>query len=185
MSIYHKVDVEGCEYAMNIINQYEHNIVSSTHTTGATDRYDMDWTLANGDKIIVEHKDRRIKYNTNEPQYTYTYDTIMFNVEKYEYLMGRYFNDDVYPIYMASYDDGLILYGLPRLPYNDIRSEINTVMDEYNKTGTMMETNWIKWKTITKTTVEKSDKSAQPRIMLPKPTDENNYGKILYKLNDE
>ena len=65
MSIYHKVDVEGCEYAMSIINQYEHNIVNSTHTTGETDRYDIDWTLANGNKIIVEHKDRRIKYNTN------------------------------------------------------------------------------------------------------------------------
>ena len=183
-SAFHTADLDGCEYAMSILNQYENNITSSYHTEGEKDRYDMDWTLNDGTKLRVEGKDRKVNFKTKEPQYVNTYPTIMFNVEKYENMMSTYEQDDIYPVYAASYTDGLVLYGLPRLPREEIEAEVKDVAETYNATGERKTTKWVGWYLINKTTVEESEKRWQIRLKLPKPTWENNYGKILWRDDD-
>lgn len=180
-SAFHTADLNGCEYAMSILNEYENNVISSYHTTGEKDSYDMDWTLSDGTKIKVEGKDRKINFKTKEPQYVNTYSTVMFNVEKYERMMAAYTEDNIYPIYAASYTDGLVLYGLPRLPQKEIMEQVKDVTDTYNATGEMKNTYWCGWYLINKTTIAESEKKWQIRLKLPKPTWENNYGKILWK----
>ena len=184
-SAFHTADLNGCEYAMSILNEYENNITSSYHTEGEKDRYDMDWTLTDGTKLRVEGKDRKVNFKTKEPQYVNTYPTIMFNVEKYENMMSTYEVDDIYPVYAASYTDGLVLYGLPRLPREEIEAEVKDVTDTYNATGERKTTKWVGWYLINKTTVEESEKRWQIRLKLPKPTWENNYGKILWRYDDD
>lgn len=183
--IFHTTDLKGCEYAMSIINEYENNITSSVHTPDIKDRYDIDWTLSNGERVKVEGKDRKVNFKTKEPQYVSTYSTIMFNIEKYENMMKVYEEDNVYPVYAASYTDGVVLYGLPRLPQKEIMEQVKDVADTYRATGERKNTYWVGWYLINETTVENSKKKWQMRLKLPKPTWENNYGKILWKKDAE
>lgn len=184
MADYHSVDIMGCDYAMDIVLSYPNTITDYSHTENEYEGWDMNWTATiNGEnvKFAVEGKDRTLNWKTKKPQYIHTYPTAMFNVKKYEELMTKWRAENEWPIYMASYTDGVLLYALNRLPEEEITECVREAREAYDRDGTMINNKWCGWYRIATSTIEEKEKKWQLRLSLPLPTYENNYGKILWK----
>lgn len=175
MSIFHNVDVAGCEDMMGVIMGHNNKIVSWSHTPGEYDSYDMSWTLYNGTEWSVEGKDRRINFKTGKPQYITTYDSIMLNYEKYFKLLDNYNVTGELPGYVADYTDGVVFYSLLNLPYEEIKESV----EDAKNTG--KGNKWCGWFNIEKQTLRPGNTKRQLRLLLPIPSIENNYGKILLR----
>lgn len=180
-NIFHNVDVAGCEDMMGVIMGHNNKIVNWTHTPGTFDSYDMDWTMDNGTKWCVEGKDRRINFKTGKPQYIDTYKTVMFNYEKYFNLMKNFTVTGELPGYAADYTDGVIFYHLLHLPYDEIERDVNEAITCKATTGKEIWNKWCGWFDIEKQTLAPGEKKRQLRLLLPKPSIENKYGKILLR----
>ena len=50
---FHRQDIEGCNYIMNVVSSYFPE-VEWTHTEGEYDRYDMDWTMSTTGGNIID-----------------------------------------------------------------------------------------------------------------------------------
>ena len=186
MNEFHMADLKGCNYAMDIIMSHPTNIVSWTHTGGDYDSYDMNWLIKRKDgthyTARVEGKDRTTNFKTGNPQYTYTYWTVMFNIEKYEELMKNWDEKGwgAYPVYEASYTDGVILYHLPKLPTEEIKETFKEAREGAAK-GERINNKWVHWYWLPDTSINTKKYSWKPRLDLPKPDDKNKYGKMLMK----
>lgn len=176
MSKYHTADVKGCQRAMDIINQHPNKIEKSYHTEGEKDRWDMCWTLNNGIKWEVEGKDRTYV----KPTYITTYDSVMYNYEKYFNQMKRLENNpDIRQGYLASYTDGVVFYNLSKLPYEEIREDVALSLMANQESGDYINGKWCKWFDIKTSTVAYGKVKKQLRLVFPLPNEENNLGKIL------
>lgn len=169
MSLYNNADVAGCVYTMEVLSPYFNKSVTWEHTSTSQNdeycKYDMDWTATtvNGSELVyvVENKDRRINWKTKEPQYFDTYETIMFNIDKYDELMEINRTTGKIPFYTADYADGVVVFDLRKFPSNckDI---------------------WVETRSIGKNTVEDGAKKQQARMFIPK-----SYGKFFPKDNNK
>ena len=187
MSDIHKQDIDGCEYTMSVIMQNDNRVVSWSHTEGEFDKYDMDLTCRSKFEgrptfsAIDENKDRRWGWKTitdengeeisvidyDNPQFTTSFSSQMFNYEKYEPMMEIYENDRKMPVYTVGYQDGVWVCDIRTLPKDLIYKDI--------KDGGWKKKVWIKKKTMD----GKSKKVLQDRFLIP-----NEYGKIILR-NDK
>lgn len=160
MSLFNKVDVNGCDYTMEVLAHHFNTDIQWVHTSTSLNdehcKYDMDWT-SNSYQYAVENKDRRINWKTKEPQYYSTYPTVMFNIDKYNYLMDLYHTTGKIPLYTADYADGVVVFDLRTFPENC--KEI-----------------WKEEREIQKTSVMGGEKIKQDRMMIPKE-----YGQFFPK----
>lgn len=120
---FNEADKDGCNFTMYCLSPYFSTEVEWQHTSTSQDdeycQYDMDWTATVGGQrfeYCVENKDRRINRKTGEPQYFDKYDTVMFNPEKYAYLIGRWQKEKKIPLYTSDYADGVWVLDLRFLP---------------------------------------------------------------------
>lgn len=179
MDKFNEADIKGCGYAMDIVCSYPNFIERWEHTSYSKERWDMEWYTP-VTTFSVEGKDRSLNYRTGEPQYISTYDTVMFNVEKYEVLMDRWRSTGKWPLFLSSYADGVIIYSLPMLEEEEIRTCIEECR---NNPQERIKNKWCSWFRIRETTVEDSPMKWQLRLTLPKPSPLNGYGLILWKDN--
>ena len=184
MSTYHQQDIDGCDYTMSVIMQNENRILSWSHTPGEFDKYDMDWTCESQFEggpdyhCQVENKDRRWPWKTeydedgneisvqdyDQPKFTSSFSSQMFNYEKYEDMTERYPLTKQVPLYTAGYQDGVWVCDLRKLPKEKIYTDVE-------------DGGWRVKKRIKKQTMNaNANKISQYRFLIP-----NNYGKILYK----
>ena len=184
MSNIHQQDVDGCNYTMWVIGQYENRIITWSHTPNETDKYDMDWTCFDKYEsgftyeVQDENKDRRWgwkkEYNEDigkwvsvrdydKPQFLSSFSSQMFNYEKYEPMMALYEKTGQKPFYTAGYLDGIWICDLTQLPKDKIYTD--------EKDG-----GWRVVRYIEKLTMSgRSYKVPQYRFNIP-----NEYGKVLY-----
>ena len=87
-SIYHQADLDGCEKAFNIINQYPNYITSWTHTPGDKDSYDIQMTCTYPDGLVREEegecKDRQ------KPLYTLEYLKVIIDYHLLFHILYKY-----------------------------------------------------------------------------------------------
>ena len=178
-SSFSQQDIDGCNYTMSIIMNYENRIISWTHTPGEFDKYDMDWLCESKYEGTPnyhcqdENKDRRWAWKIengvavrdyDKPQYISSFSSQMFNYDKYEPMMERYKETGMKPIYTAGYQDGVWICDLRNLP-----TELIYKNEE--------EGGWKVKRPIRARTMDSdAPKKRQDRFLIP-----NNYGKILYK----
>lgn len=148
--------------------------------------YDAVFINSSNKELQVEIKDRTINYQTKQPQYTYTYPTAMFEVNKYETLI----TETESPVYCATYTDGVILYDLKRLNAQygeDISKSIKEAENALKEGNITYSNEWCAIKPVKRKTVQQSQKIHQVKLDLPIPTKEenykNNYCKIYF--NDD
>lgn len=149
--------------------------------------YDAVFVNSSNKELQVEIKDRTINYQTKQPQYTYTYPTAMFEVDKYE----RMITETESPVYCATYTDGVILYDLKRLNAQygeDISKSIKEAENALKEGNITYSNEWCAIKPVKRKTVQQSQKIHQVKLDLPIPTEEqnykNNYCKIYFN-NDK
>lgn len=182
----HQQDVDGCNYTMSVINDFENRIDDWSHTTGTYDGYDMTWTCHRTDgreyKAQVENKDRRWKWKVitepetkeeimvqdlDSPQYLEDYPSQMLEVHKYENMMEMHRKTGISQIYTAGYQNGIWISDVTRYP----KDKVNT----YQKDG-----GWRVKVKIAETTMKAGSRMVErDRILVP-----NNWGKTL-KLYDK
>ena len=168
----HQQDVDGCDDVMCVLEK-RLRIVACSHTEGDFDRYDMDWTAITDEgsemSIAVENKDRRwgwmydddgnAERDYDKPQYSSTYDSQMFNFEKYEYLMELRNKTGAEIGYTSDYLDGVWLFDLKTLPKEMIYKPAK-------------EGGWKIMVLVREKTMDgRTEKKLQPRFLIP-----NQYG---------
>jgi hypothetical protein len=158
---WHKQDVEGCKYIMDVVSSYYPDI-EWEHTGGDYDRYDMDWTATttNGNKVIckAEGKDRRKDKNGNDVNIN-TYSNAYLNSGKFRYMM----NNVKHPYILMGYNDGVIIYNLRKLPVDDIMNDLvdaaNRMMMHYDdfKDKRCIDYKWCSWNYVWNPALKRKD----------------------------
>jgi hypothetical protein len=143
--------------------------------------YDAIFINSSREELQVEIKDRTINYKTKQPQYTYTYPTVMFEVDKYNKLI----KETKHPVYCATYTDGVILYDLKKmnnLYKEEIEENVNEAKQALQEGKTSYSNKWATIKPTPRKTVLNQTKIHQVKLQFPIPKKEENFKNNISKI---
>lgn len=174
-SVYHQADLDGCEKAFNIINQYPNYITSWTHTPGEKDSYDIQMTCTYADGLVREEeaecKDRQ------KPLYTLEYfkkNGVMYEMDKLNKQFQRLYQEIPQHFINSTVDNYVIWYYVDTLPIQEIVKCYKEAL------ATKQNNKWCFWSwQYPKTYDPTCEKKRILKVILPFPDDNNKYGTVI------
>lgn len=122
MNEFHQADLKGFEVLRPVLATIP-NIVKVEHTEEDTDRIDVRLTGVTSDMrtivCAIEQKHRNCLSSA--------YPTVMFNENKFLYLLHNYLETGEIPVFVSSYSDAVLFFNLASYPRDAITYETKPI----------------------------------------------------------